>query len=211
MCCTACDWCWSSFQPLQLFAQTSNNRSLRAGAFWQLLQYVPVPLCTKTAPFGHHQWQNCSLSFFFKLLVNLDGWPPNWEFALVATIVTNPIQCTSRRTSWHCRSFIQGANLVHFSTIHQKLYQKWLLGSKIKFRREPLLVHIWEGGSHFGIKEPLLVQPFLEEVLTLRSIFGTLRGNWWHFLVLYPSPVYPLSVWCFGEVETSFFLGITEM
>ena len=60
-------------------------------------------------------------------------------------------------------------------------------------------------------QEPFRYSLFLEEVLTSRSIFGTLRGNWWHFLVLYTSPVYPLSVWCFGEVEKSFFLGITEM
>ena len=65
--------------------------------------------------------------------------------------------------------------------------------------------HIWEGGSHCGTQKPSCYSLFLEEVLTLRSIFGTLRGNWWHFLVLYSSPVYPLSVWCFGEVETSFF------
>ena len=60
-------------------------------------------------------------------------------------------------------------------------------------------------------QEPFRYSLFLEEVLTSRSIFGTLRGNWWHFLVLYTFPVYPLSVWCFGEVEKSFFLGITEM
>ena len=71
--------------------------------------------------------------------------------------------------------------------------------------------HNWEGGSHCGTQEPFRYSLFLEEVLTSRSIFGTLRGNWWHFLVLYTSPVYPLSVWCFGEVEKSFFLGITEM
>ena len=49
--------------------------------------------------------------------------------------------------------------------------------------------HIWEGGSHSGTQEPFWYSLFLEEVLTLRSIFGTLWGNWWHFLVLYSCPV----------------------
>ena len=138
------------------------------------------------------------------LLVNLHRWQQLCS-AMLNSLENLPLTqlCIAMKISKprsHC------GTLFNFSSKNCTTMAPWL-----KNQGSHCGTHNWEGGSHCGTQEPFWYSLFLEEVLTSRSIFGTLRGNWWHFLVLYTSPVYPLSVWCFGEVEKSFFLGITEM